>query len=75
MKRMMIFLYGAVSYVLFLAVFLYAIGFVGNFGVPKTLDSAVEGDWWQALFVDLGLLSVFAVHTNITSERSMSISR
>ena len=65
MKRMMIFLYGAVSYVLFLAVFLYAIGFVGNFGVPKTLDSAVEGDWWQALFVDLGLLSVFAVQPSV----------
>jgi methanethiol S-methyltransferase len=65
MKRMMIFLYGALSYVLFLVTFLYAIGFVGNFGVPKTLDSAVEGDWWTALYVDLGLLSLFAVQHSV----------
>ena len=48
------FLYGTACYAFFLATFLYAIGFVGNLLVPKSIDSGAGGDIGQALLVDLG---------------------
>jgi methanethiol S-methyltransferase len=65
MNRIFTFLYGAMSCVVFLTTFLYAIGFVGNFGVPKSLDTAASGPWQTALWVDLGLLSLFAVQHSV----------
>jgi len=65
MNRISTFLYGAASYVVFLATFLYAIGFIGNFGVPKSLDTAASGPWQKALWIDLGLLSLFAVQHSV----------
>jgi len=65
MNRIFRFLYGAGSYVVFLATFLYALGFVGNFGVPKSMDSPAEGSWQTALLIDLGLLSLFALQHSV----------
>ena len=42
-KRITFFAYGSLSYLIFLGTFLYAIGFIGNFGVPTTLDGAARG--------------------------------
>jgi methanethiol S-methyltransferase len=67
--RILTFVYGAASYAVFFGTFLYAIGFLGNFGVPKTLDSAPDGPWQTALAIDLGLLSLFAVQHSVMARQ------
>src|SRR5688572_27008759 len=69
MGRIVVFAYGLTSYVIFFATFLYAIGFVGNFGVPKSLDSAATDPWTTALAIDLGLLSLFAIQHSVMARR------
>jgi protein-S-isoprenylcysteine O-methyltransferase Ste14 len=65
MRRILVFTYGLTCYLIFLGTFLYAIGFVGNFLVPKSLDSAPEMTWGQALLVNVGLLGLFALQHSI----------
>jgi protein-S-isoprenylcysteine O-methyltransferase Ste14 len=65
MHRIGVFVYGVLAYAGFLASFLYAIGFVGGFGVPRSLDSAAEGPLGLALVVDVLLLAVFALQHSV----------
>src|SRR5258706_15602085 len=65
MKRIVAFVYGVVCYGVFLATLLYAIGFLGNFGVPKSIDSGAEGSIAAALLIDGALLALFALQHSI----------
>jgi protein-S-isoprenylcysteine O-methyltransferase Ste14 len=64
-KRLSIFVYGVLSYAVFFATFLYAIGFVGNLWVPKSMDSAPAVPFTTALLIDLALLGVFAIQHSV----------
>src|SRR3954465_5809228 len=65
MNRLTIFLYGTLGYATFLVTFLYAVGFIGNFAVPKSMDSPADGRWQTALLIDLGLLLLFALQHSV----------
>jgi len=65
LKRSLVFVYGLVSYVLFLGTYLYAIGFVGNFLVPRSIDSAADGNFAVSFIVDLALLLGFALQHSV----------
>ena len=65
MGRIFGFIYGVGVYALFLATFLYAIAFVGNFVVFKTIDSGTSGALLPSVMINLAVLSVFAVQHSL----------
>ena len=68
-KRLLFFGYGVVSYLIFLATFLYAIAFVGGFVVPRQLDGELQTSLSTALAIDCALLTLFAVQHSVMARR------
>ena len=65
MKKVLVIIYGVIAYFVFLIAFLYAIGFVGNLFVPKSIDTGEEIDLVKALLINVGLLSLFAIQHSV----------
>jgi len=65
LHRSLVFAYGVASYAVSLAAFAYIAGFIGNFLVPKPLDSPAITPFWTALSVNLGLVALFAVQHSV----------
>jgi protein-S-isoprenylcysteine O-methyltransferase Ste14 len=65
--------YGLICYTVFLASFLYSIGFIGDLVVPKTIDSAPSTDFAGALVIDLVLLGIFAVQHSVMARQGFKV--
>ena len=63
--RLLILFYAIVSYAVFLVSSLYAVGFVGNYLVPKSIDAGGPTNLSEAIVVNLPLLGIFAIQHSI----------
>lgn len=65
MSRVLAILYAVIAYVMFLGTFLYAIAFVGNLAVPRSIDVGPSAPFATALLIDVVLLGIFAVQHSL----------
>jgi methanethiol S-methyltransferase len=69
MKRYLIIGYGAAAYLLFLAAFLYLVGFVGNLLVPRSVDHGLPTPIGQAVLVNVLLVGAFGVQHSVMARQ------
>ena len=65
MKRIIAFTYGTLCYLMFLATALYAVAFLGNIGLTRTIDGEATAPFWLALLINTLLLGLFAVQHSV----------
>src|ERR1700758_1293590 len=65
MSRIIALIYGALCYVFFFVTFLYALAFVENAHVPRTIDVGPQAPLTEALIINLALMSLFAIQHSV----------
>ncbi|MBZ5654221.1 MAG: isoprenylcysteine carboxylmethyltransferase family protein [Acidobacteriia bacterium] len=65
LSRITVFLYGVICYVASLVTFLYLAAFLGNFAVPRSIDSQPQAPFLEALALNLALLVLFGVQHSV----------
>lgn len=58
-------IYALIAYAVFIASFLYAVGFVANLVVPKSIDSPEVSGPMASLLVNVLLLGLFAIQHSV----------
>lgn len=70
MKRFAIFIFGILCYLIFLVTFLYMIGFVGDYVVPKSINSGTSELFWLAMAGNVGLIAIFGLQHTVMARDS-----
>lgn len=70
MSRILAFIYGVVCYLISMIAILYSIGFVGNFIVPKTLDSNLDGSLINRILIDISLIALFGIQHSLMARQN-----
>lgn len=65
MAKLFALVYGVVVYGLFGLTWVYFVGFLGGFPVPKNIDSGAVAPLPEALAIDIGCLALFFVHHSV----------
>lgn len=65
MKRILFPTFATACYLAFFACFTYTVGFLANFGVPKSIDGLATMTPWIAALINVGLLGVFGLQHSI----------
>lgn len=65
LKRASVLAYGVMVYTMFLGVFLGMVAFLGNFFVPRSIDSAAVGPLGMALLINSLLVLVFGLQHSV----------
>jgi methanethiol S-methyltransferase len=64
--RLLVFGFGAATYAFFVVVVLWSVAFVGDLGLPKSIDAGREpGNWPQSLAIDVALILLFGVQHSV----------
>ena len=65
MKRLLLFIYGVVSYSVGVFALLYLIAFLGNMIVPKAIDGPATVPTWQAVVINIFLIALFGIQHSV----------